>query len=304
MWRPSAADDRGLPFSSDRDKRRKTVLLRGLLIFAVGGLLITSGERSGGFAAVALLALFAASERVMAAVPLRRVNSTRFEVLIGAADVVIVGLGIHLAGAARGVLPISCLLMVLVVALGNYRAHAVAGTAAVAAFHSWMVLGPGPGAAALWQLAMQVLFLCAVALYYGYLVGRIHRTRRTASAQGLERRELSTLVTILDAITSTLELREVTRTIVSKITSIIPAIRCSMLFVNTDRTRCYVMASHDDPHVDMLEIDLDKYPEVRKAIETRDPVLVEDVARDPLMDDVKALFNGQRAPCRVPVSCA
>ena len=42
-------------------------------------------------------------------------NSLRFELLVGAADILLVVVGIHLSGAARGALPVSCLLMVLVV---------------------------------------------------------------------------------------------------------------------------------------------------------------------------------------------
>ena len=48
------------------------------------------------------------------------------------------------------------------------------------------------------------------------------------------------------------------------------------------------MASHDDPEVDMLEIDLAKYPEIQRAIDTRAAVLVQDVKTDPLMSEVRA----------------
>ena len=67
--------------------------------------------------------------------------------------------------------------------------------------------------------------------------------------------------------------------------------RCSMLLINEDKTRCYVMASHDDPSIDMFEIDLKKYPEIRCAIETRDRVLIRDVSLDPMMADVRHVLE-------------
>jgi len=257
----------------NREKRRRIVLLRGMLLVAVGALLFASGVERVGFGAVLLLAVFAASNVALFVVPLRIVASVRFELLVGATDLVLVVTGFHLAGASRGVLPISCLLMVLVVALGNYRAHTVAGAAVVGALHAWFVLGDRSSAAEGGQLAVQVLFLCAVALYYGFLVGGIHRDRRRAEGERLERRELITLLQILETISSSLELREVTRTIVAKITTVIPAVRCSILLINESRKNCFVMASHDNPELDMLQIDLEKYPEVCRAIETRSPVL-------------------------------
>jgi PAS domain S-box-containing protein len=273
--------------SPNREKRRRIILLRSVLLLAVGGLLLASVRGTPGFVAVGVLALFAISNLALLAVPLRVVASLRFELLVGAADLLLVATGFYLAGASRGVLPVSCLLMVLVVALGNYRAHTVAGAAVVGALHAWLVLGNESSAAEVGGLAVQVAFLCAVALYYGFLVGGIHRERRRAEAERLERRELITLLQILEKISSSLELRDVARAIVQKITHVIPALRCSILLVDEARTHGFVMASHDAPELDMLKIELDKYPEICRAIETRDPVLIQDVATDPLMAGVR-----------------
>jgi two-component system NtrC family sensor kinase len=42
----------------------------------------------------------------------------------------------------------------------------------------------------------------------------------------------------------------------------------------------------------MLEVDLDKYPEIRRALETREPVVVEDVAGDPVVASVRDVLLG------------
>jgi two-component system NtrC family sensor kinase len=267
------------------------VLLRGLLIVAVGALMLQPGKLASGLGGVALLAVYAVSNAALIFVPTRYVQMFRFELVVGSVDLLLVALGMHFAGASSTALPVSAALMVLVVAMGNYRAHTVAGAAAVGALHSWLVLGDGRGPALAWQLALQVLFLCSVALYYGHLASGIHASMRQDEDESLERKELTTLVEILDAVTSSLDVNKVARTIVQKITDVIPAMRCSMLFVNEDRTRAFVMASHDDPTIDMLEIDLQKYPEIRCAIETRDPVLIRDVKQDPMMASVRQVLE-------------
>jgi len=267
-------------------KRREIVYLRGLLLIALGAILIESGTVSVGSAGLTLLVLHGASNLLLRVAPVRLIRFLRFELTVGAADLACVAAALYLSGAARSALPVSCLMLTLVVALGTTRAHAAAGATAVAALHAWMILSSPAEPAH--QLAPQLLFLAAIGLYLGYLARGIHRFRKQEDAELLERKELMTLVEILGAITSSIDLRQVTRTIVEKTARVVPAARCSMVFVNEARDRCYVIASHDDPTIDMLELDLGKYPEVRRAIETGKPVLIDDVGNDPLMREVQA----------------
>jgi len=274
--------------SPAREKRRNIVYLRSLLVIALGGILIEAGGVTVGSIGLTLLILHAAINLCLLSVPIRLIRFVRFELIVGAADVVVVAAAIQLAGTG-GVLPISCLMMVLVVALGNNRLHTLAGGAAVCALHTWMILGDS--AATLRQIAPHVVFLGTIGLYFGYLASGIHIFRRRADAERFEQAELQILLDILDTISSSLDLEDVTRTIVAKITQIVPATRCSVLFVNEKESRCYVIASHDDPNINMLEIDLNKYPEVRQAINSRNPVLIRNVEIDPLMRGVRNILS-------------
>ena len=49
-----------------------------------------------------------------------------------------------------------------------------------------------------------------------------------------------------------------------------------------------MIASSDDPALTDLVIDLQKYPEVCRALETREPVVIHDIARERLLDGVRA----------------
>jgi PAS domain S-box-containing protein len=63
------------------------------------------------------------------------------------------------------------------------------------------------------------------------------------------------------------------------------------------------VASKGHPDVDMLELDLSKYPEVRRALETREPVVIGDVESHPLVSSVREILleKGYRSLLVVPL---
>ena len=116
---------------STRNRRRKIFLLRGALLVAVGALLLSSG--TPGPWALGLIVVYAVTELLLALAPLHWVGQRFFTIAVGAVDLLLVASGLLLAGMGHGALWASALLMILVVALGNYKAHTVAGAAAVGA---------------------------------------------------------------------------------------------------------------------------------------------------------------------------
>jgi two-component system NtrC family sensor kinase len=269
------------------DGRRETILLRGMLIVAVGGLLIDVGIGQASAASLGLVLVFALSNALLPFVPTPLGRSQRFDLLLGAVDLLLVGLGIHLAGAIGGALPISCLLMTLVMALGHHRASIVAGAAAVGALHAWLLLRTAPDTGLGRSLILQMLFLCSVGLYYGIMTQRVHRRRSKDASVDRRDRELATFLDILDTTTRSHDLRQVTLSIVSKLTAIVPAVRCSIVHVDPETMRAHVLVSHDDPQLDMLELDLQKYPEIQEALRTRSPVIMQDMLQNPMMAGVR-----------------
>ena len=93
--------------SPNLQRRRKILLLRGMLLVAVGALLVQAGADALGFGALALVLVFAVSDVVLVYLPSRLVSSLKFELLVGGVDLVLVVLGIRLAGAHSGALPVS-----------------------------------------------------------------------------------------------------------------------------------------------------------------------------------------------------
>ena len=68
--------------SPNLQERRRILLLRGMLVVAVGGLLVHAGADALGFGALALVVVFAASDVVLAYLPPRLISSLKFELMV------------------------------------------------------------------------------------------------------------------------------------------------------------------------------------------------------------------------------
>jgi len=112
-----------------------------------------------------------------------------------------------------------------------------------------------------------------------------------AASHALSRGELEALLQITEAATSHLELEDLLRVVVDRIAAVVPTDRCSAILLE-DEDHALVMASHDVPDLRRLRIEVDRYPEVRAAVESRAPVVIDDLHTHPLMENVRPLVSG------------
>lgn len=76
------------------------------------------------------------------------------------------------------------------------------------------------------------------------------------------------------------------RIIVEKVATMIEVARCSIVSINSNGD-IFVKASNDlDENVE-IRLDLKRYPEIRKSLESKQPVIVSDIKLDPLFDSVR-----------------
>ena len=99
----------------------------------------------------------------------------------------------------------------------------------------------------------------------------------------MDKDELSSVLNILKAVSARRRAHDILYVFVEQIARAVAMDRCSVLRVWGGEDRGHVLASHEDEKVADLAINLKKYPEVRRAIETRHKVIINDVRRDPLM---------------------
>ncbi|OGF98129.1 MAG: hypothetical protein A2Z06_04075, partial [Candidatus Glassbacteria bacterium RBG_16_58_8] len=136
------------------------------------------------------------------------------------------------------------------------------------------------------SIMIRIPFIVTLSLFYGYMVDQNRGRKRKVEKLEKENLELEALLDITQLIVSTLDTKKLLTLLVHKVEGALEVDRCSVLFVEKENPRIgYVMASQDDPEVDRLEIDLVKYPEVKRSIETGHSVVIDDVLEDPLMSE-------------------
>jgi diguanylate cyclase (GGDEF)-like protein len=97
---------------------------------------------------------------------------------------------------------------------------------------------------------------------------------------------LQTINDLTQLITSTLDPKELLFRIVKKIAEIMPVTRCSIIRIDRLHKYAYVVASFETPNFRTIKLSLKKYPEIEKALLNKKPVMIRDIASDPLMKSV------------------
>lgn len=269
--------------------RRTLVLVRWMLVMATGALLLTSAfERPISATAIVLLVAFASSNILLRSFWTPFLKRPGAELILAVLDTLFLGLAIVLSGIAISELFILSFLVVFLVAVGRSLRQVVAAGVAVSFLYIWMSANLRPEPILFDPVFLiRIPFVYTVALYFGILVARAGRERKQNEEIRRDRRELVAIMDVLETINSSLDLHQVMLSITTKMAEAVGLERCSVLLVENEETRSIVLASSDSPEVDRLEIDLSRYPEVRRAIERREPVLVQDVQKHPLMDGVR-----------------
>ena len=102
----------------------------------------------------------------------------------------------------------------------------------------------------------------------------------------LERRDLQMLLELYDIVTVLRNPMKILRFVVEKIADVIEVERCSIISIK-GVNEIVVKACNNLQENTEIRLDLNRYPEIRKAIETHQAVIVNDVKNDLLMEPVR-----------------
>ncbi len=122
------------------------------------------------------------------------------------------------------------------------------------------------------------------------LIARIRgqlRMREYVEALGRRERDARVVLELTQALSSTLDFRNILFTVVRRIAEVARVDRCSIVLVRDGDSTGYVVAASDDRDLRDLPIDLDKYPEIREVVVTGQPLVIQDTATHPLFDIVR-----------------
>ena len=96
----------------------------------------------------------------------------------------------------------------------------------------------------------------------------------------MDKNDLFSVLNILKAISAKRRAHDILFVFVEQIARVVSSNRCSVVRVWGGKEQGQVLASHEDASVVDREIDLDKYPEIHKAMSTHEKVVINDVKTD------------------------
>ncbi len=99
------------------------------------------------------------------------------------------------------------------------------------------------------------------------------------------------LVDILHEVTGDLSVSELYQLLVGRAARALGVSHCSVILAKTGTRTVTVVAAVENPKITHLEVSLDRYPEIEAALETGQPVLVEDIATHPLYEGVRQVWG-------------
>ena len=118
----------------------------------------------------------------------------------------------------------------------------------------------------------------------------VSRLRARVAELQRERDHLVAIVDILQEISFSLHFVDILQTIARKLGDAFGLDRCA-IFLSGEHQEVRLVASYEDPAIRNLVVDLDRYPELKRAFESGETVFIPDAATDPALRSIKATLS-------------
>ncbi len=199
------------------------------------------------------------------------------------------------------------LLLVDIIAAGGGAAAEVASLCAAAAAPapSLLLLSSSPPHADIYQvLGAGPQDYIAKPFRVHELVARVKAQLRArhAARDGEADRVHRTPANVMADVTTGLTTSEIFQLLVRRVAQGLRIPRCSIILARPGDEQGTVVAAYEDPSIESLPVNLTRYPELRRALDTGEVVHVEDVSTDPLYEAVRHAWRADGLP--VPLRSA
>lgn len=275
---------------TDLPKKQALFLVRGSMTVAAGAIALTAPAGSLFLYTGALFGAFLVSMVGLLLLPEEVLASRRLDLGLVVVDTLFLVVLLYYACGPDPLVFFTFFLVVLLAAISvqpGRTATLVTVTAGIYALFAWTEGVPVLSAGFL----MRLPFFFAASIYYGYFTSHTASVQSQARKDRVERDHLRALLDVMESTTSSLDIHQVLYEVTSRMARQVGCARCSVMMIEADQAtgvpRAFVLASSDNPMVDMLPIDLERYPEVQRAIETRGPVVLDNILEDDLMSEVR-----------------
>jgi len=119
-----------------------------------------------------------------------------------------------------------------------------------------------------------------------------------------ERAHLVATVEILEAISGTLHFVDILQTITRKLGEMYGLDRCSIFLTERRGTTARLVASFENPAIRNYLVDLERYPELKRALQSGETVFIPDAQADPKLKHIRGVLEerGAKTITVVPIA--
>jgi GAF domain-containing protein len=118
-------------------------------------------------------------------------------------------------------------------------------------------------------------------------IDEVERLQSRLTALEQERKHLLAVIEILQDIGGSLHFAEVVQSVTLRLGETFGLDRCSIFLAERGGNSVRLVASYEDPGIKNYVVDLDRYPELRRAFQTGETVFIADAATDPSLGSAR-----------------
>ncbi|HWP38897.1 MAG TPA: GAF domain-containing protein [Gemmatimonadales bacterium] len=109
-----------------------------------------------------------------------------------------------------------------------------------------------------------------------------------------ERKHLLATIEILEEISGSLQFVDILQTITRKLGESFGLDRCSIFLAERGGRTARLVASYEDPSIRNYVVDLERYPELKRALQSGETVFIPDASADPNLKHIKGTLINRR----------
>jgi GAF domain-containing protein len=123
---------------------------------------------------------------------------------------------------------------------------------------------------------------------------QISRLQGRVEALERERKQLLALLDLLREIGGSLHYLDIVQTVARRLGNTFGLDRCSVFLAERGGGAVHLVASYEDPEIRNHVVDLSRYPELRRALDSGEVVVIPDATREPTLAGVFAVLTSRR----------
>src|ERR1043165_7427060 len=125
-------------------------------------------------------------------------------------------------------------------------------------------------------------------------IDEVERLQSRLNALEQERKHLLAVIEILQDIGGSLHFAEVVQSVTLRLGETFGLDRCSIFLAERGGNSVRLVASYEDPSIRNYVVDLDRYPELRRALQSSETVFIPEAQDDPTLKHVRGALAMRR----------